>query len=184
MDPISFPDPAERRRMPTPPGRLVLAGGEGWVFALEIPALGPAWDRLYEQGVWRECYEPLDVFCGAILLLQANYRVTEEEAADLVRTVPLGTLVEIIHTALFGVEDPDITFSDWVLSAFYANGLNPATIPAEYRMLVMRQLAGTGRCVSEAEFVSARRAAVQRGNLPTVADVLKIRAIHGEMGGG
>ena len=63
--------------------------------------------------------------------------------------------------ALFGPAILRRTYSTWAASALWANGLDPATIPAKLRPHVLNQLVGTGRALSINRYVESAVAAPQ-----------------------
>lgn len=166
------PPPAQPGQRPVCPrdgfkgGTPVSIAGMVWQFAPFVPAPDPVWDRIYDGFTIKRYYEPSDVRGAAIRLLYAAYDLTPDEAAAVIVAADPRDLVPAVEVALLGPPREHRTWSDWMTSAFWSNGIDPESIPPEHRRLAVEQLQYTGRCMPEANFISSAEAAAARAGLP------------------
>ncbi len=142
----------------------VLSDGQTWLLADGglRNALDGLRDRIDDEARLRGDVSMLDVSEAAGTLLRANYRLSIDEAADLVFGAPDGdALTAAVLAALFGPPAPRRTYTNWATSALLANGIDPASIPGDLRPHVLAQLVRTGRAIPVDEFVDSAVAAPQ-----------------------
>jgi len=157
-------EPAARVR-PDARGTPVMINGAAWLFADYIPAFDRVWDELYDRNLLAGRYDETLVLMAAIRLLVEANDVTPAEAAELIAAVPAEDLVPAVEAGLIGAESDYRSYSDWVISALYANGLDPDRIPAARVRDVMEQLVATGRASPASEFISSAAASKARRGL-------------------
>jgi hypothetical protein len=152
----------EARVRPGARGTPVEVCGAVWLFADYVPKLEPVWGRLFDQNQLAGRYDLGDLNSAAVRLLYANYDLTPGEAADLTLAAPAARLAKAVEAALFGPAEAHRTYTDWALGALYANGLDPASVPACRLRDVLDQLVATGRAVPAARWVSSAEYAAAR----------------------
>lgn len=150
-------------------GTPVEIEGQTWVFAGCVPRPEPVWDAVYDHNVLAGRYDLPVVYMAAIRLLDRNYEVSPEEAADLVVKAEVPSLVGAVEAAIFGPTPAYRGYSDWVASACWANGVDPDAVPPERMRHVLDQLVATGRAVPAAQFISSVEAAQLRADLSQLA---------------
>ncbi len=158
--------------LPTPDGSarsdalvgndLVLADGRTWRLADFIPKFGDPWNRIYDDNLLATRYELIDIHLAGVRLLLANYDLPAEFAVWLIQGAAVDQLRDAIEAAMFGRKDQIRTWSDWAESALWANGINPATLPATQLRPVLDQLVMAGRAVPAVNWTSAGQAYKQR----------------------
>jgi hypothetical protein len=146
-------------------GTPVEIDGQTWLFADGHPKLRGVWDTLYDHNVIRGRYTREDIQFAAFYLLMENYRLTFNESVSLIRSADTAQLVRAVETALFGPRVEHNTYSMWVESALYSNGLDPAKIPPHRLHVVLEQLVRTGRAIPPEDFISSQTAMAKRSAL-------------------
>jgi hypothetical protein len=173
---VGIPSPEECARRSSVAGNPVMLGdGRIWPLAAYVPCLGPVWDRIYDDNLMRGAYEPEDIRLAASHLLQENFDLAPEAVALLIVGADLAPLVMAIEHALFGPERVHQTWSDWVLGSLYANGIDPATVPASRLRVVLDFLVDCRRTIPPQKFISsveagARFAAIRGRVKPSPAE--------------
>lgn len=154
------------RRDPGGP-RVVLADGRAWTLARPglSPVLNDVRDRMFDEMAVAKRVSIPDVIQAAWVLLLANYALTDDDLTRLLTGADEKGLVDAVIDAMFGPEVPRRTYTTWVLSAFHANGLDPAKVPGHLVPEVMKQLVETGRAIPSADYVDAAAAAEKRRKL-------------------
>jgi hypothetical protein len=143
---------------------VTLADGREWLLSSDLPYFGGVWDILYDDAAIRGKYDTGDVMTAAHRLVQANYRLADEEAFELVHIDPR-LLLPAVERALFGPNDGHQTWSDWVVDSLWANGIDPATIPMARLHKVLDLLEATKRTIPEVQYVSSQAAMAARKQL-------------------
>lgn len=169
---MSRPIESERRRLGADGMPIRLADGQVWLLAtpsyragrggLTRPDVDEVLDRIFESlsldgGVSLE-----DAWSAARVLLLRNYRLDDDELAQLLSVSPGAEsrdLADAVVSALLGSEDGERTYSRWVRASLLANGLAGSEIPAGDLPNVLSILVATGRTVPLDQFVDACRAA-------------------------
>lgn len=146
-------------------GTPVEIAGQTWLLADHVPAPEPVWDRLFDDNILSGQYDPEDTNSAAVRLLFVNYNLSPDEAAGLILEAPRPDLIHAVEVALFGPDQVHRTYSDWVLSSLFANGLDPRDVPPEQLRNVLFQLVATGRAVPAEVFISSAEYAVMRAAL-------------------
>ena len=137
-----------------------LADGQPWLLAeptfrasagpLTNPDVDSALDRFHERIVLGDDL-PLDDLLGvARTLLLANYELSELEVGELLDVDAeweAEALARGISEALFGPEQRDRHYTDWVRASFLSNGLATTDVPASAVHDVLTVLLATGRTV-------------------------------------
>ena len=183
IPPPGFPTPESAARCGDPVGtEVTLADGRVWTLAPYIPAYGLVWDELYDGNIVFGRYQLADVLLGAARLLLEHYDLPLDFAAWLLLGADPDDLVRAIEWALFGGQKECRSYSDWAEGAFWANGIDPATVPPQIRRRVLDQLVATGRAVPHLDYTSAGKAAVKRANLLALND--KIDEARKDFGAG
>lgn len=154
--------PEARAKAGEPRGTPVTVAGETWVLADRIPRLGAVWDRLFDQNVLARRYDEADLRSAAVRLLWAHYDLSPDEAVALAFAAGPADLVAAAEAALLGPDRSYRGYSEWVASALWSNGLDPARVPPGHLHAVLDQLVATGRAVPAHEFVSSAAAARER----------------------
>jgi hypothetical protein len=169
-----MPNPIEsERRRPGAHGTPIrLADGQVWLLAAPVfrvghegltrPAVDRALDRIFETLTLDGLVSLEDAWAAARALLLRNYRLDDDEAAQLLSVSPGAesqTLVDAVLAALLGSGDVERTYSSWVRASLLANGLAQAEIPSADLPNVLAILLATGRTVPVDQFIDACRAA-------------------------
>lgn len=143
---------------------IVLSDGRTWRLARPgvAPVLAEVRDRIYDDVTYRKRASMVDVLQAAWVMLVANYELADGEIERLLTGVDDGRLVAAVLDSLFGHTNPNRTYSEWVLSAFHANGIDPAKVPPALIPEVMTQLVGTGRALPEDKFITSAKMAGKR----------------------
>jgi hypothetical protein len=161
---VNEPTP-ETRAIGIPAGSPVtLADGREWLLSFDLPYLGSVWDALYDSNALQGKYDTGDVLTAAHRLVQANYRLTDEEAFELVHVDPR-SLISAVERALYGPNDGHQTWSDWVIASLWANGINPTTIPRARLHKVLDLLEAIKRTIPAEQYVSSQAAMAARRQL-------------------
>ena len=161
-----FPTPESSARIANPEGYdLVLADGKTWVLYEFVPRPDVVWDRLFDHNVLGGSYQVRDVRIAGVRLLIAHYDLPLDYAVWLIAGSDVEALCRIVETAMFGARHRLVGWSNWVRSAFLANGIDPASVPPEDRVDVLNQLVITGRAANVMDFTSAGIAAGKRSKL-------------------
>jgi hypothetical protein len=155
-----IPDPSECARRSTVEGTPVVMGdGRTWPLAPYIPTLGGAWDRIYDDNVLRGAYEPEDIRLASAHLILENFDLPPEAVATLITGADLSDLVVAVENAMFGPKVSHFKYSDWAIGSLYANGIDPASIPASRLRDVLDFLLECKRTISPGRFISSAEAA-------------------------
>jgi hypothetical protein len=117
--------------------------------------LKPYRDDFYDMMV-RTSSVPLAQLQGvASVLLMSNFRLTSEESAAIIINADPNSLGQAVSLAMFGGEG-GFRYTEWAESAFYANAIDPAKVPAHLVNQVLRQLVKTGRAVPPDEWIDSQ----------------------------
>ena len=169
--PAAVISPNQRRHRPNIVGEEVtLSDGQTWLLAPAgvAPILSELRDGLYDDSVLYQKVPYTAILQAAWVCLLANYNLTDAELSGLLTGLSdeqEQALATATMNAIFGSGQSLRTYTDWAVSALYANGLNPANIPASTIPHVLNQLVRTGRAVPESDWVTAGIAAEQRKKL-------------------
>lgn len=136
-------------------GMPITAHGSTWLLADYIPVFEPVWDRLYDSGVIRECYDHPDTNSAAIRLLVANYDLAPGEAASIILAASRAELVAAVERALYGEKKSHRTYTEWIELSLLANGIDIAKVPPEKVTYLMDYLESAGRTIPAHEFISS-----------------------------
>jgi hypothetical protein len=163
---------SERRKPGAYGTPIRLADGQVWLLAAPVfkvgreeltrPRVDRSLDRIFETLTLVGRVSLEDAWAAARVLLLRNYRLDDDEAAQLLSVSPGAVsqaLVEAVVFALLGSGDTERTYSSWVRASLLANGLAQAEIPSADLPHVLSILQATGRTVPVDEFVDACRAA-------------------------
>ena len=129
---------------------------------LTTPDVDAEIDRFYERIVLGEDLPLVDIMAVARILLLANYDLIDEEAAGLLEVeagAEAETLAGAVLESVFGPDQRDRGYVDWVRASLLANGLDASQIPASAINDVLTILMATNRTVPPSQFVDACRAA-------------------------
>lgn len=154
---------------PIPRGMPVTSGGHTWFLAL--PGLDASLDQLRDKifdsiQLRRDHVNMGDVFEVAWFLIRANYQLDPVEAATIIHATAPAELAQAVVSALFEPGKVGLrTYTEWAVSAFAANGVDPSTVPPERIPDVLEHWVGCGRCLGQARFVSSVDAKIQRAAL-------------------
>jgi hypothetical protein len=160
--------PESRRRVTNPQGvPAVLADGRTWVLAHGglKPALLALADEIYDDVTISQTFRVGAVIQAAWVLLLANYDLRDEELRTLLAGAETSTLSAAVLESLFGPERPRRTYTSWALSALYANGIEPSSVPPHLFPEVLHQLVRTGRAVPQGDYIDSASAMAQRAAL-------------------
>lgn len=158
LDPVSRRIEVRASEQGTP----VVIHGETWMLSNYVPALGPVWDRLYDDNTLRGGYRLDDLQLAAFRLIQNAYHLTTDEAVALVRAADPADVMHSVETALFGGHENYHGYSEYVRVTLWANAIDPAVIPPAMVRPVMDYLVRVGRALPPAAFVSSLEAAAVR----------------------
>ena len=178
-------DPNSRRLRATIDGiDVTLADGQTWVLAHAglAPILTFIRDELYDHSTLSQRVPFTMILQVAWVCLLANYRLTDDELSALLTGLTETqeqALVDSTMDVLFGYSNPKVLrgYTEWALSALYANGLDPSAIPVAMIPTVLEQLVRTGRAVPESKWTSAGIAAVKRAAMLAKFENAGIQAI-------
>ena len=146
-----------------------MGDGQAWPLAAYVPALGPVWDRLYDDNLIRGVYGPDDVRLAASRLLLENFDLAPEAVATLIIGADLAELVKAVESALFGPERSYHSWSDWVLGSLYANGIDPASVPPDRLHAVLGMLVASGRAIPSGKYISSAVAGARLASIRAIA---------------
>lgn len=169
--PFELPEPEERARRSPTRGVALRSHGRDWLLASRpfAPELARVRDRLFDEATAERKVDPVLLYNAAGALLVENYDLTAREAGIVVGGADPKALVDAVADALLGPADLPASWSDWVLSALVANGIDPAAVPHALLPYVLRQLVATGRAVPADRFVHSLE------HVRKKADFLKLR---------
>lgn len=160
--------PRDRAYAPHPQGfPVVLGDGQTWTLAhgcLKPRLLGES-DEIFDDVMLTKLIPLPAALRAAFQLLIANYNITEDEAYSLIQTADIGPLATAVADSLLGPETMHRTWSMWVLSAFYSNGIEPSEVPSWLVPEVMLQLVKTGRAMSMTDYIDSVSAGHRRSQL-------------------
>lgn len=148
-------------------GQPVTIDGETWLLADAgiAPSLTEVRDRIYDMSVIRGEVDLSDVMTCAFLMLTANYKIANEDAAALLWRADPDELTQAVSAALFGANNIRRTYTAWATSALLSNGIKPSSIPAAMLPHVLKQLVETKRAMPLEDFTEADEAAAKRSAL-------------------
>jgi hypothetical protein len=162
-------EPSLRAQSPDIEGMPIALGGATWLLALPglDPRMTPLRDRLYDRRETTRSAGGLDILEAAWLMLSANYVVTPEEAAGLLRGADKQALCDAVMDGFFSPADEGKrTYTDWVMSTLLANSVDPTLVPARLLPYVLEQLVFRGDAMPQEEFISSAQGMAMRRMLP------------------
>ena len=167
LTPSDFPNPETSRRGGIIPrgNDLLLADGNFWTLADFVPTFGDVWDRIYDDNLLATHYDRGDMLLAGVRLLLANYDLPADFAAWLIQEAEIEQLRDAVEAAIFGQKDQIRTWSKWAQAALWANGIDPATLPAQQLRPVLDQLVMAGRAAPSVNWTTAGQAYRQRKEL-------------------
>lgn len=149
--------PIHRQREGASGTPVVLGDGETWLLADGglCNALDTLRDRLFDDSQLAEKVTFIDIADAAFYLASANYELEADEGSSLILGADRKILTDAVMIALFGPDDPQRTYTNWVASSFMANGIDPASVPVHLRALVLDQLVALKRAVPAGQFIDS-----------------------------
>lgn len=168
MEATATPLTPEARAIGTPRGEpFTLSDGRQWIISDRLPYLGGVFDMIYDHNVLAGKYQAEHLLTAAQRLLQANYRLSDEEAFGLVQYCDPEALVPTVELATFGPPEhtQNWAWSDWIIRTFLANGIDLDKVPADRITQIMDVLIETKRASPEGESISSQAAAAKRHKL-------------------
>lgn len=137
-------------------GTPVEIDGETWIFAdYPVPPFSVL-DEFFDQNIIARQYEKFTVQRIAVELLQANYELlSDDEAVEIILKAKPQSLVEAVEAIIFGRTKPRKTYTDWLFSAFAANGVDPKAVHPSRWLDVANHLVECGRAIPRDQFVTA-----------------------------
>jgi hypothetical protein len=130
--------------------------------SLTEPRLDGPVDSLFNQLAHNAHPAIEDIWEAARLLLRVNYDLSDEEVAILLSVAPgqeCHDLMNSVLDVLFGPEEGERSYTDWIRASLLANGLTLVEIRANDLPNVMALLVATNRTVPIDMFVDTCRAA-------------------------
>lgn len=159
-----WPDPGRCARG-TPKGiEATLADGKRWTLAFAGAArrLAPYRDRIFDDITLTNKVKGTDIRIAAFYLLNANYDLEEQAALDLINGAEPDALAEAVVDAMLWQDAPRRTYTAWIESSLYANGIDPQGVPPEMLTFVLDQLVATKRAIPLQQFCDAAEAKHRR----------------------
>lgn len=118
-------------------------------------------DRIFDESVTRGSVAMEHVRVAAFVLLSTAYDLQPDAICNLLAHVDDQPLADAVMEALFGPARC-YNYTEWVVSALRANGLGPASVPADELDAVLRQLVLSGRAAEPEAFISSAAHAAKR----------------------
>lgn len=149
------------RAIGDPAGIPLEVDGQTWLLAHggAAPILDPYRNRMDDQVRLAGQVEMADVYEAARLMLLSNYELADLEILQLFAGANRKALAEATMAAMFGPPNPHLTYTHWMRSSLYANGIDPEWVPAEWLPYVLDQLVQTNRAVPVTKYTDAALAA-------------------------
>lgn len=140
-----------------------LADGRIWLLHDGIVEYSEAWDRLHDLFLLRRSpavreEDAIYTVCAYDILMY-NYVLDPTDATILVHHTPAEALEPALIAAI-GLNKTiiNIGWCAYMRSAFWANGINPDSIPPAERRTVLLQLIHTGRAAPVTRYMESYRA--------------------------
>ncbi len=170
------------RRRPGATGLpVLLADGSSWLLAipryrpgggpLTDPDVDDELDRLFERSALGGEVALADVWSAARALLEANYRLSDDEFSELAGLAPGAesrAFAATVLEALFGPSQAARSYTDWARASLLANAIVPEAIRPGDLANVLAILVATKRTIPASQFIDASRAAEEQAILETL----------------
>jgi hypothetical protein len=158
-----------------------LSDGKHWLLAtptycarggaLTRPTVDQPLDRLFDRIALSDGFVIEDIWEIAKALLSDNYTLSTADATQLLtlsNPAELRVLIASVLAALFGSDDTEKTYTDWIRATLIANGLDSAEISTHDLPNVLAILVATHRTVPLSRFADTCSAANERTSLDTL----------------
>lgn len=152
---------------------VTLADGQLWILSCDDlrPSLDSVRNRIFDANVLNGSYDPDDqirIRIAAAHLVMMAHAIDMDTAVELIRLVPIETLIAPIEEIFWGDREGSRTYSVWARVSLRINGIDLDRLPPEEIYPTLNGLETTGKALPKA-FIASVEAAhrrARRGSIP------------------